>query len=141
MISLTDEMADLINNNLEKGVPCMLATASLKGEPSIGYRGSMMVFDGEHLAWWERTKRGALAHIRENPKGVVVAFRDPPTRTAWKFYGEAKVYQDGDIRGQVMSRVVERELRADPDRNGFAIVMRVDRVENWRGEVLQKRGE
>src|ERR1041384_1711000 len=60
MIKLVDQMRELIDNALANGSPCILATASSDGEPDIGYKGSMMVFDNESLAYWERTKRGHL---------------------------------------------------------------------------------
>jgi hypothetical protein len=46
MIHLTAEMSDLINNALANGTPCILATASSSGQPTMSYRGSFMVFDG-----------------------------------------------------------------------------------------------
>ena len=138
MIDITEEMRELINNALANGNPCILGTASATGEPSVGLRGSMMVFDSDHLAYWERTKRAGLAHISANPK-VIVMFRDPKARQTWKFHGHATVHEDGDLRAQVMARVVERELAPDPERKGFAVLIRVDWITNARGEVLQQR--
>ena len=77
MITLTQEMRERINNALANRTPCILATASATGEPSLGYKGSMMVFDDEHLAYWERARRGLLEHIEQNPK---VTVRLPPER-------------------------------------------------------------
>ena len=57
MIAIIDQMKDLVNNALANGCPCILATVSGDGEPDIGYKGSMMVFDDQSLAYWERTKR------------------------------------------------------------------------------------
>ena len=50
MINLTDEMRKMIDPALANGAPCILATVSGTGEPDIGYKGSMMVFDNESLA-------------------------------------------------------------------------------------------
>lgn len=52
MIQMTDEMRQLIDNSFADGFPCVLATASPTGEPSVSYRGSMMVLDDENLAYW-----------------------------------------------------------------------------------------
>ena len=52
MIKLTDDMRKMIDPALANGCPCILATVSGSGEPDIGYKGSMMVFDDEHLAYW-----------------------------------------------------------------------------------------
>ncbi|MDZ4344153.1 MAG: pyridoxamine 5'-phosphate oxidase family protein, partial [Candidatus Binatia bacterium] len=68
MIKLIDEMRDLINPALANGCPCILATASPDGEPDIGFKGSMMVFVDESVAYWERTRRQHLKNITANPK-------------------------------------------------------------------------
>ena len=138
MIALTDQMREMVNNALANGCPCILATASANGEPDIGFKGSMMVFDAESLAYWERTRRQHLKNVSENPR-VVVLYRDPKTKINWRFHGVATVHQEGALRGQVMARVVQPELEKDPERRGAAVVIRVDRVTNLAGEVLQSR--
>jgi len=138
MIKLTDQMRELINNALANGCPCIIATASANGEPDIGYKGSTMVFDDGSLAYWERTRRQHLKNISENAR-VVVLFRDPKTKINWRFHGVATVHQDGPIRDKVMARVVKDELDKDPERKGSAVVIRVDKVTNLAGEVLQTR--
>jgi predicted pyridoxine 5'-phosphate oxidase superfamily flavin-nucleotide-binding protein len=138
MIQITDKMRELVDNALANGCPCVLATASADGEPDIGYKGSMMVFDAEHLAYWERTRRQHLKNVLENPK-VVVLFRDAKTRVNFRFHGVATVHEQGPLRDQVMARVVAPELEKDPERKGAAVIIRVDRITNLGGEVLQSR--
>ena len=138
MINVTDEMRQFIDSALADRCPCILATASPTGEPSVSYRGSMMVYDDDSLAYWERTHRAGLEHIQANPK-VVVMYRDPVARKAWKLHGEAHLYPDGPIRDQVMARVVQRELDSDPDRQGIAVVIKLNRIMTMAGEVLQQR--
>ena len=138
MIALTDKFPELIDNALANGCPCVLATVSKDGEPDIGYKGSMMVFDNESLAYWERTRRQHLKNALENPK-VVVLFRDPKTRLNFRFHGMATVHQEGRIWEQVMSRTVKEEIDKDPEHKGAAVVIRVDKVTNLAGQVLQSR--
>jgi len=138
MISLTNQMREMIDNALANGSPCVLATASADGEPDIGYKGSMMVFDNESLAYWERTRRQHLKNVLENPK-VVVLFRDAKTRVNFRFHGVATVHQDGATREQVMARTVKDEIDKDPERKGAAVVIRVDKVTNLGGQILQTR--
>src|SRR5678816_3622282 len=121
MISISDQMKELIDNALANGSPCILATVSADGEPDIGYKGSMMVFDNESLAYWERTKRVHLKNVKENPR-VIVLFRDAKTKAAWRFHGTATLHEDGPIRDQVMGRTVKEELAKDPERKGAAAV-------------------
>ncbi len=138
MINLTDQMREVVNSALANGCACILATVSGSGEPNIGYKGSMMVFDNESLAYWERTKRQHRKNLSEN-QHVVVLFRDPATRINWRFHGVATVHESGAVRDQVMAKVVKDELDKDPDRKGLAVVVRIDRVTNLQGETLQTR--
>ena len=138
MISISDQMKELIDNALANGSPCILATVSADGEPDIGYKGSMMVFDNESLAYWERTKRVHMKNVKDNPR-VIVLFRDAKTKAAWRFHGTATVHESGPIRDQVMARTVKDELDKDPERKGAAVVIRLDKITNMGGQVLSSR--
>jgi uncharacterized protein len=138
MISISDQMKELVDNALANGSPCILATVSADGEPDIGYKGSMMVFDNDSLAYWERTKRVHMKNVKENPR-VIVLFRDAKTRAAWRFHGTATIHEDGPVREQVMARTVKDELDKDPERKGAAVVIRLDKITNMGGQVLSSR--
>ena len=138
MIAIIDQMKELVNNALANGSPCILATVSGSGEPDIGYKGSMMVFDDQSLAYWERTRRQHLQNVKENPK-VIVLFRVTKTRAAWRFHGTATVHEDGPVREQVMARTVKEELEKDPERKGAAVVIQLNKITNMGGQVLQSR--
>jgi general stress protein 26 len=136
-ITLTDEMARALNGALADHAPCLVATASAAGKPDASYRGSVMVFDAEHLAFWERAKGETLRNIEENPH-VCVLYRNAQTRQSWRFYGEAEVLAEGPLREQIMQRVNHFELAQDPERSGYAILIRVDRV-RARNETIMER--
>lgn len=138
MIKMTDEMREFIDNCLANGMPCILATVSKDGQPNTSYRGSMMVFDDERLAYWDRGKRQSVQDIEENPK-ICVMFRHPEKRIIWRFYGEATTHREGALREQVMARVVQPELDRDPERQGAAVVIQVSKILSVTGEVLQER--
>jgi general stress protein 26 len=138
MISISDQMKELVDHALANGSPCILATVSADGEPDIGYKGSMMVFDNDSLAYWERTKRVHMKNVKENPR-VVVLFRDAKTKAAWRFHGTATLHESGSVRDQVMARTVKDELDKDPERKGAAVVIRLDKITNMGGQVLSSR--
>ncbi len=137
-IKLTDEMRELLGSALANRTPCFLATASTSGQPSIGPKGSMMVFDDDYLAYWERVRRGLLENIRENPQ-VAVLYFDIPRRKFWRFYGRATVHESGPARDEIMARTVKVEIDRDPQRKGYGVLIRVDRVTDLQGNVLQQR--
>ena len=138
MIYITDETRQLIDNAYAEGAPCILGTASGDGYPQISMKGSVLVFDRETLAYWERAKRSALENVGENPN-VVVFYRNPEKRINWRFYGTATVYESGAIWDNVMRRTIQEELDRDPDLQGVAVLVRVNQVIELSGNVLQQR--
>ena len=138
MISIDGEMRDLIDGALADRVPCFLGTASAGGEPQISMKGSVLVYDGETLAYWERSKRSARENVAANPQ-VVIFYRNPEKRLNWRFHGIATVHESGATRDEVMSRTVQPELDRDPERQGAAVLVRIDRITELSGNVLQQR--
>ncbi|MCZ6648679.1 MAG: pyridoxamine 5'-phosphate oxidase family protein [Thaumarchaeota archaeon] len=107
--------------------PCTLASSSRDGMPNIGFKGSMFVFDENSLAFWERSKRTHLKNIRENSRVAVLCW-DSTDRTGFRFKGNAKIVEDGAIKDQIWSRINETEKSKDPEKSGYAILIRVDEV-------------
>lgn len=138
MIYISDETRQLIDHAYTDGVPCILGTASRDGRPQISMKGSVLVFDRETLAYWERAKRSALDNVAANPH-VVIFYRNPEKRINWRFHGTATVYEKGAIRDNVMHRTIPAELDRDPDRQGVAVLVRLDQVTELSGNVLQRR--
>ncbi len=127
MIKLTEQMREAIDNALAEGTPVVVATASRAGMPDIAFKGSVMVWDKDHLAFWERAHGETLAHLQENPK-IAAVYRNRAAGKTWRFWGVAELHDSGDLRERVMARTIQAELDRDPERKGVAVVIRVDRV-------------
>jgi len=138
MINIDDEMRRLINNGLADGFPCMVGTATRDVQPQISMKGSVLVYDQESLAYWERSKRSALENVGDNPH-VVILYRNTDKRINWRSYGTATVHEGDAVREDVMSRTVQAELDRDPDRQGVAVVVRLNKIAELSGNVLQTR--
>jgi uncharacterized pyridoxamine 5'-phosphate oxidase family protein len=136
-IEITSEMEELVNSALNDGYPCILGTASLNGDPNLSFKGSMMVFSSNELAFWERARKGGFAQLIANPK-VAVLFRNATNRKAWRFYGDVVVHELGEIRESVMNKTVEAELSRDPERLGAAVVIKINKITTLGGEIIQK---
>jgi uncharacterized protein len=136
-IEFTEEMMTAINNAAVERVPCLIGTASKDGVPDVSIRGSMMAWDSEHLAFWERSRNESLANLEENGK-ICVFYRNPATRLGWRFWGEATILKEGELRQQIMDRVVDFELAADPERKGYAVLIRVDRVRRGAQVIMER---
>src|SRR6187455_997837 len=96
------KIKDLINRAWEDGYPCMLGSTG-NGGPNISPKGSLVVYDDNHLAYWERSKRKALENL-ENDKRVVVMYanfqaqRDGILDSGFlRFYGTAELHEDGPV--------------------------------------------
>lgn len=137
MIELTDQMREELAGALENGHPATVATTSRAGMPDIAFKGSLMVWDSEHLFWWERSHGQTLANLQENPR-IAVLYLNMAARAMWKFSGEADLLTSGPLREQIMARAHPLELKNDPDRKGVAVLIRVDRVMQ-AGNVLMER--
>ncbi len=138
MIHLTDEMEELLGTALADGMSCLVGTASKDGWPQISPKGSVMVYDQETLAYWERSRRSAMENVGENPK-VVIYYNNQATRTRWRFYGTATIHESGAVRDDVMSKTIQAELDRDPERLGVAVLVKVEKVGELSGNILQQR--
>ncbi len=138
MIQLTDEMKELLYTELGDGMVPLVGTASKDGWPQISPKGSVLLYDGETLAYWERAKRSALQNVGENPN-VVIYCNHQAKRLRWRFHGTATVYEDGPIRQEVIDRCVQEELDRDPGLLGVAVLVKIDKITELSGNVLQQR--
>ncbi len=93
-MALSQTIKDLIARAWEDGYPCLLGTAGPDG-PNISPKGSLIVFDDQHLAYWERSKRKALENLQHDNRVVVMyanfkAQRDGHLESGFlRFYGTA----------------------------------------------------
>ena len=138
MIEITSEMKELVDRAHADGWDCTIGTVDKSGQPQLSLKGSVMVYDSETLAYWERAKRTALENVAHNPK-VTVLYNNMTDRVRWRFYGTAVVHESGPIREDVMSRTVEAELERDPERLGVAVLVKVNKIAELSGAVLQER--
>lgn len=136
-IDLTDEMRAAFATAVADGAPVLVASASSSGMPDIAFKGSAMVWDTDHIAFWERARGQTMRNLEENGQACVL-YRNAATRVAWKMFGVAEVFQEGDLRAAIMARAVQFELDRDPERKGAAVLIRIDRVLQ-AGQLLMER--
>ena len=123
---------------------CLVATVLPNGFAQVTPRGSTMVYDDDHLALWERGHGSTTANLQNGTK-VTVFFRKPALREAGilpkggiaRFYGLAAIHRAGHVYEEVWRRLVQPEKDRDPDRKGYAVLIRVERVEDLGGAALQ----
>src|SRR5438132_14093526 len=91
--------ADIVDNartDHEQALTTGLVATSNDGQPDLALKGSLMVWDKDHLAWWERSKRETLAALGTNRR-VALFVRDATReRRTLRFYGTARVVAGPD---------------------------------------------
>ena len=137
-IEFTEDMRELIGSAMDDRLFCIVGTSSKDGVPNISLKGSVAIYDGETLSYWERTKRSALDNVSENPN-IVIFYRNPGKRINWRFHGKAAIYKSGGIRDKVKSITPQAELDRDPELAGVAVLVKVDAITDLGGNVLQTR--
>jgi uncharacterized protein len=122
---------------------CLVATVLPNGFAQVTPRGSTMVYDDDHLALWERGQGSTTASLRDRTK-VTVFFRKPQLRESGllpkggiaRFYGVAEIQKSGPAYEEVWRRLVQPEKDRDPDKKGFAVLIKIERAEDLGGQPL-----
>jgi uncharacterized protein len=123
---------------------CLVGSVLPQGWAQITPRGSTMVYDDQHIALWERGKGTTNANLADGSK-LTVFFRKPQLREEGvlpkggiaRFYGTAKVYRSGAVYEEVWRRLIQPEKDRDPNKAGFAVLIRIERAEDLDGEPLK----
>jgi hypothetical protein len=127
---------------------CLLGTVTSDGFANISPRGSMQVVDGSTLGFWDRGGRASSEALRDGAK-LMVYFRNSalsavarggngllPAGGIARFYGTAELHRNGAACDQVWTNMPQPERDADPQKKGFAVLIRIDRAEDLRGQPL-----
>ena len=113
-MAISQKIRDLITTAWDDGAPCLVATQGPNG-PNISPKGSMVVLDDGHLAYWERSKKQALANLGHDKRVCVIyanfkAQRDGILDSGFlRFYGTAELHE-GFVRtktGWIANELVE----------------------------------
>jgi hypothetical protein len=122
---------------------CLIGTTLADGFVQITMRGSTMAFDDEHLALWERGKGTTTASLVDGTP-VTVFFRSSdlrkdgtlPKAGVARFYGHAAIHKSGPIYEEVWDKLHPYEKERDPEMKGFAVLIKVERAEDFDGDPL-----
>lgn len=142
MAKIPNVLHDHINSAFPVNV-CLLATVLPNGFAQVTPRGSMMVFDDEHLAFWERGKGTTNSNLTDGTK-LTVFFRKSQLREAGllpkggiaRFYGVAEIHKSGEIYEEIWKRMIQAEKDRDPQKKGYGVLIAVERAEDLGGDPL-----
>jgi len=140
-MALSEQIQTLINNAWDDGYPCLLATAGQDG-PNISPKGSMLVFDDRHLAYWERSKKKALENLGQDRRVLVMysnfkAQRDGVLESGFlRFWGTAELYESGPVHDAIFSKLKKREQEHVGADTGIGVLIKIDRAADVRGKPI-----
>jgi hypothetical protein len=122
---------------------CLVGSVLPDGFAQVSPRGSTMVFDDTHIGLWERGKGSTTGNLADGTP-LTVFFRKPQLREEGilpkggiaRFYGRARIYKSGPICDEVWQRLVQPEKDRDQQKNGFAVLIEIERAEDLDGQPL-----
>ncbi len=138
---LSDTLKTLIRNAWEDGYPCLVATTGPNG-PTISPKGSMVVYDDAHLAWWERSKKGALDNLGHDKRVCIIyanfkAQRDGVLESGFvRFYGTVELHEAGPVHDKIFSLLLPREQTHVGADTGIGALVKIERVVDARGKTI-----
>jgi hypothetical protein len=137
----SDTIKTLINNAWDDGYPCLLATAGKDG-PNVSVKGSMIVFDDRHLAYWERSKKKALENLGQDLRVVVMysnfkAQRDKVLDSGFlRFWGTAELHESGPLHDAIFAKLNPREQTHVGADTGIGVLIKIARAADLRGQPI-----
>ena len=138
---LSSTIITLIRNAWDDGYPCLLATQGREG-PNITPKGSMIVFDDEHLAYWERSKRAVLENLGNDARVCVMyanfkAQRDSVLESGFlRFFGSVVLHESGPVREAIFAKLVPREQTHVGAEAGIGVLIKIDKAIDVRGKPI-----
>ena len=143
MAKIPETLHEHINTAFPANV-CLLGSVLPNGFAQITPRGGTMVYDDEHIALWERG-RGSSAESMTDGSKLTIYFRKPSLREEGilplggiaRFYGSATIYRSGAVYDEVWRRLVQPEKDRDPEKKGYAVLIKVERAEDLAGQPLK----
>jgi hypothetical protein len=138
---ISQKIRDLIRSAWDDGAPCLVATNGPDG-PNISVKGSMVVYDDDHLAYWERSKKQALANLGHDKRVCVIyanfkAQRDGVLDSGFlRFWGTAELHESGRIHDNIFSLLLPREQTHVGADTGVGVLVKVARSADIRGKPL-----
>jgi hypothetical protein len=53
-----------------------------------------------------------------------------------RLYGKAEIHRSGPVYDKVWERLIQPEKDRDPDKGGFAVLIRIERAEDLLGQPI-----
>lgn len=120
---------------------CLIGTVLDNGFAQITPRGSTQVYDGDHISLWERGRGSTTSQMTDGTRTTVFFFdlgkKDVlPIGGLARLYGTATIHKSGPVYDKVWERLIEPEKKSDPEKKGWAVLIKIDRTEDLLGQPI-----
>jgi uncharacterized protein len=102
-----------------------VASVSPNGTPNVSPKGTIAVWDDDHLVFADIRSPGTVANISRNPWVNVV---DPFSRKGYRFKGIAEIVRDGELFSKILDFYQARGSKRAAAARAFVLV-KVERVQ------------
>ncbi len=114
---------------------CLVGSVLPDGYAQISPRGSVQVYDDNTISLWERGRGSTTENTQDGSKLTVFYFNFDlmaqgvlPIAGIARIYGTAEVHKSGPVYDKVWERLIQPEKDRDPDKGGWAVLIKVDHV-------------
>lgn len=121
MGKLTGEIKDFLG----EGRLAYVATSSEEGVPNVVPKGSLGVFDDDHLVFADLYSQKTRKNIEANPH-VAVAVVNPPAYEGYQFKGRAEILDSGAAFERA-TEIVD-SIKMDPSKVKYAVVITIEEI-------------
>ena len=123
MAILTDDMRRVIDAELG-----FVATVCPDGTPNLSPKGTIAVWDDDHLVFADLRSPGTVANLRANPS-VEVNVVDQLSRTGYRFKGTGTVHTEGDVFARAVTFYEARGTVRARERIRGVVIVAVERAQ------------
>lgn len=128
MIDLDEEIKSRLERAIEEQKTVTVAYVDVDGKPHISFYGSTHVHSSNQLAIWVRNPQNDLIKTLPERPNLAIIYGDIGGRVYYTFEGTASLTEDPEEQDRVYQEMHPVEQQFDPDRNGVAVVVDLDRV-------------
>ena len=122
---------------------CLVGSVQPDGFAQITPRGSVQVYDDDHISLWERGRGSTTGSMADGTKLTVFYFNFEmmqsgllPIAGIARLYGKAEIHKSGPVYDKVWERLIQPEKDRDPDKGGFAVLIKIERTEDLLGQPI-----
>src|SRR5437763_1222864 len=123
MTAITSDMRAII----QAAHLCFAATVTPAGRPNLSPKGTIRVWDDDHLFFLDIASPGTRANLASNPL-MEINVVEQLSRRGYRFFGWAEFHRDGDVFREATKRIFGEEGAKYPVEG--VVLLKVERADS-----------